>query len=71
MASITVLGFTLMPATEHRGCKRKMTIPILGSGGLDILIPSSALDVLLPLLDRLQPERFFWWFSFRGSWWPT
>lgn len=59
VASITMLGSTLMPEMERRGYKRPMTIgPILGSGGLAVLIPPSALGVLLASLGQISVGRF-------------
>jgi tripartite ATP-independent transporter DctM subunit len=48
MASTAMLGSTLVPEMMRRGYKKHMAMgPILGAGGLDILIPPSALAVLL------------------------
>ncbi len=48
MAGTAMLGKLLIPDMERRGYKKPMTIgPILGSGGLAIMIPPSALGVLL------------------------
>ena len=48
IASTAMLGSTLVPEMIRRGYKKHMAMgPILGAGGLDILIPPSALAVLL------------------------
>jgi tripartite ATP-independent transporter DctM subunit len=48
MASTAMLGSSLVPEMIRRGYKRHMAMgPVLGAGGLDILIPPSALAVLL------------------------
>lgn len=48
MASTAVLGAVLVPDMEKRGYKKSMSLgPILGSGGLAIMIPPSGLGVLL------------------------
>jgi len=48
MASVAMLGSTLVPEMEKRGYKKPMSLgPILGSGGLALMIPPSGLAVLL------------------------
>ncbi len=48
MGSVAMLGSTLAPEMEHRGYHKSMTLgPILASGSLAILIPPSALAVIL------------------------
>ena len=48
MAGAAMLGSVLVPEMEKRGYKSEMSIgPILGSGGLAIMIPPSILGVLL------------------------
>jgi len=48
MASTAMLGSTLVPEMMRRGYKKHMAMgPVLGAGGLSILIPPSALAVLL------------------------
>ncbi len=48
LASIAMLGTVLVPEMEKRGYKKSMSLgPILGSGGLAMMIPPSALAVLL------------------------
>lgn len=47
IASVALLGSALTPEMEKRGYSKSMSIgPILGSGGLAMLIPPSALAVL-------------------------
>jgi tripartite ATP-independent transporter DctM subunit len=51
MASVAMLGATLVPEMEARGYKKPMSLgPILGSGGLAIMIPPSGLAVLMGAL---------------------
>ncbi|WP_142848589.1 TRAP transporter large permease [Telmatospirillum sp. J64-1] len=48
MANTAMLGSLLVPEMERRGYAKKMSIgPILGTGGLAMLIPPSTLGVLL------------------------
>ncbi|MFC2013660.1 TRAP transporter large permease subunit [Chloroflexota bacterium] len=48
IAGVAMLGTTIMPDMERRGYKKPMTIgPILGCGGLAMMIPPSLLGVLL------------------------
>jgi tripartite ATP-independent transporter DctM subunit len=55
MGSTALLGSLLVPEMARRGYKRKMAIgPILGTGGLAIIIPPSALGVLLATLARID-----------------
>lgn len=54
-ANVALLGSTLVPEMEKRGYKKPMSLgPILGSGGLAIMIPPSALAVLLGVLARIS-----------------
>ena len=47
IATVAMLGKSLVPEMEKRGYKKSMTIgPILGSGGLAIMIPPSGLAVI-------------------------
>jgi len=47
IASVAMLGSTLVPEMEAQGYKKPMSLgPIMGSGGLAMLIPPSALAVL-------------------------
>lgn len=51
MATTAMLGTILLPEMERRGYKKPMSIgPIIGSGGLAMIIPPSALAVLLATL---------------------
>ncbi|NKX45766.1 TRAP transporter large permease [Roseicyclus persicicus] len=55
MGSTALLGSLMVPEMERRGYKRHMSIgPILGTGGLAIIIPPSALAVLLATLAQID-----------------
>ncbi len=55
MASVAMLGEILVPEMEKRGYKKPMTLgPILGSGGLAIMIPPSGLAVFLGSVGRIS-----------------
>ena len=55
MASVAMLGSTLTPEMERRGYKKPMSLgPILGSGGLAIMVPPSVLAVLLGAIARIS-----------------
>ena len=55
MGSIALLGSTLVPEMEKRGYKKPMSLgPILGSGGLAIMVPPSGLAVLLGVIAELS-----------------
>ncbi|MCG8689665.1 MAG: TRAP transporter large permease subunit [Minwuiales bacterium] len=55
MASTALLGSLMIPEMTRRGYKKLMSIgPILGTGGLAMLIPPSALAVLLGTLARID-----------------
>ena len=59
ISSIAVLGSTLLPDMERRGYKRPLSMgPIMGSGGLAVLIPPSALGVLLASLSQISVGQF-------------
>jgi len=48
MASVATLGELLVPEMEKHGYKKTMTLgPILGSGGLAMMIPPSAMAIIL------------------------
>lgn len=48
MGSVAMLGSTLVPEMEKRGYKKQMSLgPILGSGGLAVMIPPSAMAVFV------------------------
>lgn len=55
MGSTALLGSLMVPEMIARGYKKHMSIgPILGTGGLAIIIPPSALAVLLATLARID-----------------
>ncbi|MFP4273993.1 MAG: TRAP transporter large permease subunit [Paracoccaceae bacterium] len=55
MGSTALLGSLMVPEMNARGYKQKMSIgPILGTGGLAIIIPPSALAVLLATLAKID-----------------
>lgn len=55
MANTAMLGATLLPEMSRRGYKRHVSMgPIVATGGLAILIPPSALAVLLGSLARVD-----------------
>lgn len=55
MANTALLGSTLLPEMVSRGYKRHVSMgPIIATGGLAILIPPSALGVLLASLARID-----------------
>jgi tripartite ATP-independent transporter DctM subunit len=55
MASTAMLGSILVPEMENRGYKKPMSLgPILGSGGLAIMIPPSGLAVLLGAIGEIS-----------------
>jgi len=55
MGSTALLGSLMVPEMNKRGYKRHMSIgPILGTGGLAIIIPPSALAVLLATLAQID-----------------
>jgi tripartite ATP-independent transporter DctM subunit len=55
MASVAMLGSTLMPQMERQRYKPSMSVAaILGAGGLAVLIPPSALGVLLGALAKVS-----------------
>jgi len=54
-AGTAMLGSVLVPEMEKAGYKKPMSLgPILGSGGLAIMIPPSALGVLLGALAKIS-----------------
>ena len=58
IASVAMLGSTLVPEMEAQGYKKPMTMgPILGSGGLAMLIPPSALAVLCGAIGEISISR--------------
>lgn len=55
MASAAVMGSTLLPEMEKRGYKKAMSLgPILGSGGLAMMIPPSNLAIVLGALGQVS-----------------
>jgi len=55
LATTAIMGDALVPEMEKRGYKKAMTMgPILGSGGLAIMIPPSDLAVLLGALGKIS-----------------
>ena len=55
VSGTAMLGSVLVPDMEKRGYAKPMSLgPILGSGGLAIMIPPSALGVLLASLGRIS-----------------
>ena len=55
MGSTALLGSLMVPEMNNRGYKKHMSIgPILGTGGLAIIIPPSALAVLLATLAQID-----------------
>ncbi len=55
MGSVALLGSSLVPEMEKRGYGKPMSLgPILGSGGLAIMIPPSGLAVLLGVVAELS-----------------
>ena len=55
LATTATLGAILVPEMERRGYKKPMSIgPVIGSGGLAMLIPPSALAVLLASLSYVS-----------------
>lgn len=59
VACVAILGSALVPEMEKRGYKKAMTLgPILGSGGLDVMIPPSALAVFLAAIAEISIGKF-------------
>ncbi|MFQ5814025.1 MAG: TRAP transporter large permease subunit [Anaerolineae bacterium] len=55
MATTALLGSTLVPEMKRRGYNNEMSMgPILGSGGLAMIIPPTALGVLLGALAEIS-----------------
>jgi tripartite ATP-independent transporter DctM subunit len=55
MASVAMLGSVLVPEMEEHGYKKPMSLgPILGSGGLAIMIPPSSLAIILATLGQFS-----------------
>ncbi|VEF46773.1 C4-dicarboxylate transporter [Bacillus freudenreichii] len=59
MASTAMLGSTLVPNMKEKGYKNPMSIgPVLGAGGLAVMIPPSALGVLLASMGKISIAGF-------------
>lgn len=59
LASTVILGQSLVPEMEKRGYKKPMSLgPILGSGGLAIMIPPSGLAILVATIGEIPIGRF-------------
>ncbi len=55
IASVSILGSVLLPEMEKRGYHKSMIFgPILGAGGLAVLIPPSGLAVLLAAVGEIS-----------------
>jgi len=55
IASVALLGNVLIPQMEKRGYQKPMTIgPIIASGGIAVMIPPSALAVLLCAIGEIS-----------------
>ncbi len=55
LATTAILGSLLVPDMERRGYHKTMAIgPVMGSGGLSMLIPPSALAILLAALNQIS-----------------
>lgn len=58
IGSTALLGSVLVPEMERRGYKKSMSLgPILGSGGLAIMIPPSSMAVLLGAIGEISIGR--------------
>lgn len=58
MGSVAMLGSSLTPEMEKRGYKKSMSLgPIIGSAGLAIMLPPSALAVVLGVVAELPIGR--------------
>ena len=58
IASVAMLGSTLVPEMEAQNYKKPMSLgPIMGSGGLAMLIPPSALAVLCGAIGEISISR--------------
>jgi tripartite ATP-independent transporter DctM subunit len=55
MASVAILGAVLVPEMENRGYHKHMVLgPILGSGGLAMMIPPSAMAIILCSIGQIS-----------------
>ncbi|MBI2853952.1 MAG: TRAP transporter large permease subunit [Chloroflexi bacterium] len=54
-ASTAILGKSLVPQLERRGYKKSMSLgPILGSGGLAMMIPPSSITIVLGIIANIS-----------------
>jgi len=59
MASVAMLGNTLVPEMEKRGYAKSMTLgPILGSAGLAVMIPPSGMAIIIAAMTDVSIARF-------------
>jgi len=67
IASVAMLGSTLVPEMEAQNYKKPMSLgPIMGSGGLAMLIPPSALAVLCGAIGEISISRILVGIIFPG-----
>jgi tripartite ATP-independent transporter DctM subunit len=67
IASVAMLGSTLVPEMEAQNYKKSMSLgPIMGSGGLAMLIPPSALAVLCGAIGEISIGRILVGIIFPG-----
>jgi tripartite ATP-independent transporter DctM subunit len=67
IASVAMLGSTLVPEMEAQGYKKPMSLgPIMGSGGLAMLIPPSALAVLCGAIGEISISKILIGIIFPG-----
>jgi len=58
MSSVVLLGSTIVPEMEKHGYKKSMSIgPVLGSGGLAMMLPPSAFAVFLASVAQISVGR--------------
>jgi tripartite ATP-independent transporter DctM subunit len=59
VACVAILGSALVPEMKKRGYKNAMSIgPVLSSGGLDVMIPPSAIAVFLAAIGEISIGKF-------------
>jgi len=59
MSSVAVLGSTLVPEMRKQGYSKEMSIgPILGAGGLAMIVPPTILGIILANLAKLSVGKF-------------
>jgi tripartite ATP-independent transporter DctM subunit len=55
MASVAIMGSTLIPEMEKRGYKKEMSVgPVLGCGGLAVMIPPSVLVIVIGSIGEIS-----------------